>query len=92
MLAGALTACSASEDATEPSGNGYTQSGSVQTPDGQLMIAGPIASWPDGPTGMPQLPYSIFSADDTMIVRHSVAGRSKLDAVAAAMSVLAATC
>lgn len=31
------------------------------------MIAAPIASWPDGPTGMPQLPYSIFSADDMRI-------------------------
>ncbi|MFF1942468.1 hypothetical protein ACFVWF_10170 [Rhodococcus qingshengii] len=31
------------------------------------MIAGPISSWVEGPTGMPQLPYAIFSADDARI-------------------------
>lgn len=67
MLAGALMACSPGEDEIESPDNRYTQSGSVGTPDGQLMIAGPIASWPEGPTGMPQLPYSIFSDDDMRI-------------------------
>lgn len=67
MLAGALTACSPRENEIESSDNSYTQSGSVETPDGQLMIAGPIATWPEGPTGMPQLPYSVFSADDLRI-------------------------
>jgi len=65
MLAGALMACSPGEEEIESSDNRHSQSGSVETPDGQLMIAGPIATWPEGPTGMPQLPHSIFSADDT---------------------------
>jgi hypothetical protein len=40
MLAGALMACSPGEDEIESSDNRHTQSGSVETPDGQLMIAG----------------------------------------------------
>lgn len=67
ILAGALMTCSPGENEIESSDNRYTQSGSVEVPDGQLMFAGPIASWPEGPTGMPQLPYSIFSADDKRI-------------------------
>ncbi len=67
MLAGTLVACSSDENKVESSDSRYIQSGSVQTPDGQLMIAGPISSWVEGPTGMPQLPYAIFSADDAHI-------------------------
>ncbi|AKE00059.1 hypothetical protein BS297_30670 [Rhodococcus erythropolis] len=67
MLAGTLVACSSDENKVESSDSRYIQSGSVQTPDGQLMIAGPISSWVEGPTGMPQLPYANFSADDARI-------------------------
>lgn len=58
--------------------NEYTQSGTVETPDGQLMFAAPIETWPPDPTGMPSLPTPSFtdyderagaaSGDDAVVV------------------------